>query len=106
LIVEYDDLLSCYEPVFAVYRAWLDENARAGAILAASMDDHLATDIVDFEFAHQMWAFLCYRYAPNRQSTYLAAIRQEQVLRQGDATVEEFFTQMSAIWCQLDALGP
>jgi hypothetical protein len=81
LIAEYDDLLSCYEPVFAVYRAWLDDNARAGAILAASMDDHLATNIVDFYFAHQMWPFLRYRYAPTRQFTYLAAIRQEQLLR-------------------------
>jgi hypothetical protein len=31
------------------------------------------------------------------QSTYLAAIHQEQLLRQGDTTVEDFFDQISII---------
>jgi uncharacterized protein (DUF1015 family) len=52
LIAKYDDLLSSYESAFSIYRMWLDEDARAGAILAASMDDHLHADIVDFEIAH------------------------------------------------------
>jgi hypothetical protein len=40
------------------------------------------------------------------QSTYLAAIRQEQLFRQGDSTVEDFFDQLSVVWRQLDTLGP
>jgi hypothetical protein len=52
LIVEYDDILLCYESVFCVYRTWLDEDARAGAIFVASMDDHLVAEIVDFELGH------------------------------------------------------
>jgi hypothetical protein len=40
------------------------------------------------------------------QSTYLAAIRQEQLLRQGDSTVEDFFDQLSVVWRQLDILDP
>jgi hypothetical protein len=34
----------------------LDEDVRAYAILAA-MEDPLAADIVEFEFAHHMWTF-------------------------------------------------
>jgi hypothetical protein len=66
LIAEYDDLLLSYESSFSIYWTWLDDDAGADSILAAS--------IVDFELAHQMWAFLYDRYAPTRQSTYLADI--------------------------------
>jgi hypothetical protein len=31
------------------------------------------------------------------QSTYLAAIRQEQLLRQGDTTVDDFFDLLSVV---------
>jgi hypothetical protein len=33
-------------------------------------------------------------------------LRQEQLLRQGDTTVEDFFDQFSVVWYQLDILGP
>ena len=52
-----------------------------------------------------MWAFLQERYEPTGQSTYIAALRQEQLLRQGDSTVDDFYAQMSAVWCQLDSIG-
>jgi hypothetical protein len=38
-----------------------------------------------------MWTFLCDRYEPTGQSTFLAAIRQEQLLHHGDATIHAFF---------------
>jgi hypothetical protein len=41
---------------------WLDEDARAGSVLTASMEDHFATDIVDFERTHKMWSFLRQKY--------------------------------------------
>ena len=77
---------------------WLDEDARAGAVLAASMEEQISADIVGFEHAHQMWVFLRERYEPTGQSTYIAALRQEQLFRQGDSTVDDFYTQMSAVW--------
>jgi hypothetical protein len=52
-----------------------------------------------------MWSFLRQKYEFTRQSTYLAAIRQEQLLRQGDTTVEDFFDQLSVVWRQLDTLS-
>ena len=105
----FDDFAECqasYESQFSAYRAWLDEDARAASILAASMEDCIAANIVEFEHAHQMWVFLRDRYESTGQSTFLAAIHQEQLLRQGDSTVEKFFTQISAIWRHLDTLGP
>jgi hypothetical protein len=53
-----------------------------------------------------MWSFLCQKYESTGQSTYLAAIHQEQLLHQGDTTVEDFFDQLSIVWHQLDTLGP
>jgi hypothetical protein len=61
------------------------------------MDDRFAADIVDFERTHQIWYFLHQKYESNRQSTYLAAICQEQLLRQGDTTIEDFFDQLSVV---------
>jgi hypothetical protein len=54
---------------------WLDEDAQAGSVLTASMEDHFAANIVNFEWTHQMWSFLRQRYESIGQSTYLAAIR-------------------------------
>jgi hypothetical protein len=51
------------------------------------MEDHFAADIVDFKRTHQIWSFLHQKYESTGQSTYLATIRQEQLLRQGDTTI-------------------
>ena len=70
------------------------------------MEDRFSADIVELDHSHQMWASLRRRYEPSGQSTYLAAIRQEQLVRQGDVSVDDFYDQISAIWRQLDTLGP
>jgi hypothetical protein len=38
--------------LFDSHRIWLDEDARVGSILAASMEEHLVVDIVDLNYAH------------------------------------------------------
>jgi hypothetical protein len=58
LIADYDDRLASYESQFRAYRTWLDEDARAGSVLTASMEDRFAADIVLFERTHQLWSFL------------------------------------------------
>jgi hypothetical protein len=45
------------------------------------MEDRFAADIVDFVRTHQMWSFLRQKYESTGQSTYIAAIHQEQLLR-------------------------
>jgi hypothetical protein len=91
LLADYEDHLASYESQFQVYMTWLDENAHAGSVLIGSMEDHFAADIVDFERTHHMWSFLRQKYESIGQSTYIVAIRKEQLLRQGDTTVEDFF---------------
>jgi hypothetical protein len=96
-LADYEDRLASYESQFHAYRTWLDEDARAGSVLTASMEDRFAADIVDFEQTHQMWSFLHQKYQSIGQSTYLAAIHQEQLLHQGDTTVEHFFDHLSVV---------
>jgi hypothetical protein len=45
-----------------------------------------------------MWYFLHQKYKSIGQSTYLAVIHQEQLLRQGDTTVDDFFDQLLVVW--------
>jgi hypothetical protein len=62
LLTDYEDRLISYELQFHTYMTWLDEDARAGSILTASMEDRFTADIVDFEPTHQMWSFLRQKY--------------------------------------------
>jgi hypothetical protein len=62
LLADYEDRLASYESQFHAYRTWLDEDARAGSVLAASMKDRFVVDIMDFERTHQMWYFLRQKY--------------------------------------------
>jgi hypothetical protein len=80
LLADYEDRLASYESQFHAYRTWLDEDARVDSVLTASMEDRFAADIMDFERTHQM-SFLRQKYESTGQSTYLAAICQEQLLR-------------------------
>jgi hypothetical protein len=52
LLTNYEDPLASYESQFDAYRTWRDEDARAGLVLIASMEDRFATDIVGFERTH------------------------------------------------------
>jgi SMC interacting uncharacterized protein involved in chromosome segregation len=52
LLVDYEDRLTSYESQFHMYKTWLDEDARAGSVLIASMEDRFAADIMDFEQTH------------------------------------------------------
>jgi hypothetical protein len=64
LLANYDDRLASYESQFRAYKTWLDEDARAGLVLVASMENQISTDIVELERSHQMWTSLCSRYEP------------------------------------------
>jgi hypothetical protein len=49
ILADYEDRLTSYESQFHAYMTWLDEDARAGSVLTASMEDRFVADIVDFE---------------------------------------------------------
>jgi hypothetical protein len=64
LNADYDDHLPLYESQFCAYRTWVDEDARAGSVLVASMEDQFYANIVELERSHQMWTFLHSHYEP------------------------------------------
>jgi hypothetical protein len=45
---------------------WLDDDACAGSVLTATMEDRFAADIVNFEQTHQTWSFLHQKYESTR----------------------------------------
>jgi hypothetical protein len=49
LLPDYKDRLASYESQFHTYRTWLDEDAHASSVLTASIEDHFAANIVEFE---------------------------------------------------------
>jgi hypothetical protein len=67
--------MASYESQYSAYSTWFDEDARAGSILVASMEDQFSAEIVELEQSNQMWTFLRCRYDPTGQSTFLVAIR-------------------------------
>ncbi|WVZ93213.1 hypothetical protein U9M48_039211 [Paspalum notatum var. saurae] len=95
LLDDFAALQKSYEAQFSAYRLWLDEDARAGSIVVASMQDQFAEKIVDFEWSHQIWSFLRDRYEPTSRSAYFAAIRREQLICHGDLIVDELYTRLS-----------
>jgi hypothetical protein len=62
LLANYEDRLASYESQFHAYKTWLDEDARVGSVLIASMEDCFVADIIEFEWTHQMWSFLHQKY--------------------------------------------
>ena len=46
LFDDYDASMESYVSQFAAYRTWLDGDARAGAVLAASMEEHFLQILV------------------------------------------------------------
>jgi hypothetical protein len=52
LFADYEERLASYELQFHAYKTWLDEDARVGSILTASMEDRFTVDIVEFEWTH------------------------------------------------------
>jgi hypothetical protein len=66
LLIDYKDRLTSYELQFQAYMTWLDDDACAGSVLTATMEDRFAADIVNFEQTHQMWSFLHQKYESTR----------------------------------------
>ncbi|XP_044981417.1 uncharacterized protein LOC123448540 [Hordeum vulgare subsp. vulgare] len=100
----YSDALSVYRDDLSAYIQWRNDDARAAAILTAAVLPQFASEFMGLGTVATMWSFLCQRYQPSRDSLYLSVVRQEHALQQGDSSVDEFYTQSSAIWRHLDSL--
>ena len=96
--------LQTYHGALSVYTQWLDDDARAAAVLTASVLPQFASEFLGLPTVFQMWTCLRQRYEPSGDALYLSVVRQEHALQQGDSTVDDFYAQSSAMWRQLDSL--
>jgi hypothetical protein len=82
----------------------MDEDARAAAVLTSSVLPQFASEFMGLPTVADMWAHLRQRYQPSGDALYLSLVHQEHALQQGESTIDKFYTQSAAIWCQLDSL--
>jgi hypothetical protein len=101
---QYSSSLETYRLDLIAYTQWMDEDARAEAVLTSSVLPQFASEFMGLPTVADMWAHLRQRYQPSGDALYLSVVRQEHALQQGDSTIDEFYTQSAAIWRQLDSL--
>jgi hypothetical protein len=100
----YSSALETYRLDLTAYTQWMDEDARATAVLTSSVLPQFASEFMGLPTIADMWAHLRQCYQPSGDALYLSVVRQEHALQQGDSTIDEFYTQSAAIWRQLDSL--
>ncbi|KAM3255191.1 hypothetical protein ACQJBY_048528 [Aegilops geniculata] len=103
-VLAYEEALQTYHGALSVYTQWLDDDARAAAVLIASVLPQFASEFLGLPTVFEMWTRLRQRYQPSGDALYLSVVRQEHALQQGDSTVDDFYAQSTAIWRQLDSL--
>uniref|UniRef100_A0ACD5ZZZ3 Uncharacterized protein n=1 Tax=Avena sativa TaxID=4498 RepID=A0ACD5ZZZ3_AVESA len=101
---QYSADLESYRHALTTYTQWVDEDARAAAVLTSSVLPQYAAEFMSLPTVAAQWAHLRQRYQPSGDALYLSVVRQEHALQQGDSTIDEFYTQSAAIWRQLDSL--
>ena len=102
--LDYSDALFVYRDDLAAFTQWCDDDARAAVVLTCSVLPQFASEFIGLSTVFEMWTHLRQRYQPSGDTLYLSVVRQEHALQQGDSTIDEFYTQSSAIWRQLDSL--
>jgi hypothetical protein len=103
-VADFSEALSTYRNAQTAYTQWCDEDAHVVAVLTASVLPQFASGFMALPTTSEMWDHLRQRYQPSGDSLYLSMVRQEHALLQGDSSIEEFYSQSSAIWRQLDSL--
>ena len=103
-VQDHSTAVATYQLDLTDYTQWIDEDARAVAVLTSSVLPQYAAEFMALPTAAAQWAFLRQRYQPSGDALYLSVVRQEHALQQGDSTIDEFYTQSAAIWRQLDSL--
>lgn len=73
------------------------QKARATAILVGNMPVAISMDVAELPITY---------YQLTSDAMYLSVVHQTHSLQQLDATVDNIYQQKSAVWRQLDSLGP
>jgi hypothetical protein len=92
-VADFSEALSAYHDAQTAYTQWCDEDARAAAVLIASVLPQFASEFMALPTDSEMWDHLRQRYQPSGDSLYLSMVRQKYALQQGDSSIEEFYTQ-------------
>jgi hypothetical protein len=101
---QYSSALETYQLDLIAYTHWMDEDARAAAVLTSNVLPQFASEFMGLPTVADMWAHLRQRYQPSGDALYLSVVFQEHALQQGESTIDEFYTQSATIWRQLDSL--
>ncbi|SPT15922.1 unnamed protein product [Triticum aestivum] len=99
-VLTYEEALHTYHEALSAYTQWLDDDARAAAVLTTSVLPQFASEFLGLPTVFEMWTRLRQRYQPSGDALYLSVVRQELALQQGDSTVYDFYAQSS----ELDSL--
>ena len=89
---EYTDALQIYREDLIAYTQWTDDDARAAAVLTASVQPQFASEFMGLGIVAAMWDHLRLRHQPSGDALYLSVVRQEHALQQGDSTIDQFYT--------------
>jgi hypothetical protein len=79
-VAEFSVALSTYRDAQTAYTQWCDEDARAAAVLTASVLPQFASEFIALATTSEMWDHLCQRYQPSGDSLYFFVVRQEHAL--------------------------
>jgi hypothetical protein len=71
---QYSSALETYRLDLIAYTQWMDEDARAAAILTSSVLPQFASEFMGLPTVADMWAHLCQRYQPSRDALYLSVV--------------------------------
>jgi hypothetical protein len=71
-VADFSEALSTYRDAQTAYTQWCDEDARAAAVLTASVLPQFASEFMALPTASEMWDHLCQRYQPSGDSLYLS----------------------------------
>jgi hypothetical protein len=103
-VLDYSDALSVYRDDLAAYTQWCDDDAKVADALTSSVLPQFASEFIGLSTVSKMWTHLRQRYQPSGDAIYLSVVQHEHALRQCNLTIDEFYTQSSFIWRQLDSL--
>ena len=77
----YEEALQTYHGALSVYTQWLDDDARAAAVLTASVLPQFAYEFLGLSTVFEMWTSLCQCYEPSGDALYLSVVRHEHALQ-------------------------
>jgi hypothetical protein len=78
---QYSNALETYRLDLIAYTQWMDEDARAAAILTSSVLPQFVSEFIGLSTVADMWAHLRQHYQPSGDALYLSVVRQEHALQ-------------------------